>query len=74
MPRRSDVRRVNFSPVPMNAALKIPTVFPLLAGGTTVGIFHFGMSAHILFLFVGTHFKTGWDSKGIAVPLALGFQ
>ena len=24
------------------------------------------------FPFVGTHFKTGWDSKGMAVPLALG--
>ena len=23
-------------------------------------------------MFVGTHFKTGWDSKGTAVPLALG--
>ena len=25
------------------------------------------------FPFVGTHFKTGWDSKGMAVPLALGY-
>ena len=24
------------------------------------------------FLFVGTHFKTGWESKGTAIPLALG--
>lgn len=24
------------------------------------------------FLFVDTHFKTGWDSKGTAAPLALG--
>ena len=24
------------------------------------------------FLFVGTHFKTGWDSKGMAIPLARG--
>ena len=26
------------------------------------------------FSFVGTHFKTSWDSKGMAMPLALGFQ
>ena len=32
---------MNLSPVPMNVALKIPTVFPLLAGGTAVGIFAF---------------------------------
>ena len=24
------------------------------------------------FSFVGTHFKTSWDSKGTAIPLALG--
>ena len=38
-----------------------------------MGIFHFGMSAHILFLFVGTHFKTSWDSKGMANSFGSGF-
>ena len=51
-----------------------PTDFPLHVGGLPVGFFRFEMSSHKLFLFVGTHFKTGWDSKGTAVPLALGFQ
>ena len=38
-----------------------------------MGFFRFEMSAHKPFLFVGTHFKTGWDSKGMAIPLALGY-
>ena len=43
----------------MNAALIIPTVFPLLAGGKDVGIFYVlkGMPTNH-FAFVGTHFKT----------------
>ena len=50
-----------------------PTGFPLRVGGLPVGFFRFEMSAHKPFLFVGTHFKTGWDSKGMAIPLALGY-
>lgn len=38
-----------------------------------LGFLRFEVRVHkYTFLFVGTHFKTGWDSKGTAVPLALG--
>ena len=38
-----------------------------------LGILRFEMRGHKrTFLFVGTHFKTSWDSKGMAIPLARG--
>jgi hypothetical protein len=52
----------------MNAALKIPTAFPLITGGLTVGIFAF-WDVYIqtpFFRFVYTDFKTGWVFKGMA--------
>ena len=41
----------------MNAVLKIPTVFPLLAGETAVGFFRFAMNAHKPFFLCGYSFQ-----------------
>ena len=35
-----------------------------------LGVFRFEMNAHKLFLFVGIHFKTSWDSKGTATLIS----
>lgn len=37
------------------------------------GFLRFGMNAHKPFSIVGIHFKTGWDSKGMAFPFGSGF-
>ena len=56
----------------MRAAFKIPRTsssYRMISWG----FLRFEVRVHkYTFLFVGTHFKTGWDSKGTAVPLALG--
>jgi hypothetical protein len=60
----------------MNAALKIPTAFPLITGGLTVGIFAF-WDVYIqtpFFRFVYTDFKTAGISTGWQIPLILGSQ
>lgn len=55
----------------MRAAFKIPRTsssYRMISWG----FLRFEVRVHkYTFLFVGTHFKTGWDSKGTAVPLAL---
>ena len=59
-----------------NAALKIPTGFPLFIGGLTVGIFAFWdvQMQTPYFRFVYTDFKTAGISKGWQIPLILGSQ
>ena len=49
----------------MSAALEIPTVFPLLTVGSSVGIFVLKyVGTNSLFQFVGTDFKTAGIVKG----------
>ena len=65
---------MKISPVPVNAALKIPTVFLSLLEEQLWGFFRFAMNAHKPFFLCGYSFQNGLGFQRGQSSLGSGFQ